>query len=261
MISMAIELIQLAQWLIFFAMLAVIVLVTMRIARWRGLDQQKQRKYGLVAGSAAFVLLNIPNILAIGGKNYAEHICSSEMGEFIYKTVEDVQGLYQIRPTELTRYGHFSGYMDWENDTPEYAFVRPGQYSFFEVPASGRYVPGSNQKSRDVELSATSTPTDKYLRFFGYNGELMATMSSDLETTLASRYGYVHRDVTQRLDRMLGIQRIETEVMELQTSEILARRRWILFSGMVLCPVTRNEYFTVSFVQKVLRPASASDQK
>jgi hypothetical protein len=254
MISLAIELQYLAQWFVFFALLALIVFIAQRIARWRGLDKQKQRKSAIVAGVSAFVFLNIPNILAIGGRQYAEHLCNSEMGDFIYRTVENVHGLYQVRPSELTRYGEFLGYMDWENVTPEFAFISHGQYSYFEVPVAGRDIPVSNQQSGNADFSQTSSPAGKYLRFFGYNGKETVTMSSELETTLASRYGYAHRVTTDRLDRALGIRRFETEVMDLQTSEILARRRWITLSGTIFCLPPKNEYFTVSFVQKVLRP-------
>jgi hypothetical protein len=33
-------------------------------------------------------------------KEYFEHLCKTEAGEFIYKTVENVEGIYQMRPRE-----------------------------------------------------------------------------------------------------------------------------------------------------------------
>ena len=40
---------------------------------------------------------------------YFEHKCETDAGEFIYKTVENVEGLYQMRPRDprdyFTRFG------------------------------------------------------------------------------------------------------------------------------------------------------------
>src|SRR5207237_7661024 len=33
-------------------------------------------------------------------QEYFEHLCKPEAGEFIYKTVENVEGIYQMRPRE-----------------------------------------------------------------------------------------------------------------------------------------------------------------
>src|SRR5207237_4857872 len=33
-------------------------------------------------------------------QEYFEHLCKTEAGEFIYKTVENVEGIYQMRPRE-----------------------------------------------------------------------------------------------------------------------------------------------------------------
>src|SRR3982751_46322 len=36
----------------------------------------------------------------MNAKEYWEHLCKAEAGEFIYKTVENVEGIYQMRPRE-----------------------------------------------------------------------------------------------------------------------------------------------------------------
>lgn len=78
-------------------------------------------------------------------QEYFEHLCKTEAGEFIYKTVENVEGLLQLRlrenPTDYELehlyamedpYGHSVGV----RDHPEEYFVQPaiGRYQFLEIP-------------------------------------------------------------------------------------------------------------------------------
>ena len=46
-------------------------------------------------------------------EQYFDHLCKTEAGEFIYKTVENVEGLYKMRPRERPRMICWSISMQW----------------------------------------------------------------------------------------------------------------------------------------------------
>ena len=76
-------------------------------------------------------------------QEYFDHLCRTEAGEFIYKTVENVEGLYMMRPRKEATdwdlehlyaledpYGHTNG----ETNDFEFLFVEPNRYQFVEMP-------------------------------------------------------------------------------------------------------------------------------
>ena len=94
---------------------------------------------------------------------YFDHLCKTEAGEFIYKTVENVEGLYMMRPrkeatdNELQHlyvledpYGQVVGAV---HNAQDY-YVQPalGKYQYLEMPFSG------SQKDTGI--------TSKYKRYY-----------------------------------------------------------------------------------------------
>ena len=76
-------------------------------------------------------------------EQYFEHLCKTEAGEFIYKTVEHVEGLYLLRPHKPDGYatGHLYALeapygRGVGGAHPEEYFVQPaiGKYEYLEVP-------------------------------------------------------------------------------------------------------------------------------
>ena len=86
--------------------------------------------------------------LGMTPEQYFDHLCKTEAGEFVFKTVENVDGLYMMRPRreatdwELEHlyvledpYGQVLG----EDRLPQDSYVQPalGKYEFLELPAAG----------------------------------------------------------------------------------------------------------------------------
>lgn len=153
----------------------------------------------------------------MSSKDYFEALCKAEAGEFIYKTVENVEGVYQVRP--LTRnedqnndlfviedpYGidYPSSEMTARN------FLMRNRYRFFETPI---------QKNM-IEKKMPNT-VERF--FFSSDQKTMQRQYSELPK---SRYGFTWRGIQRPHDRELGIAGGELIVLDLETNEILAIRR------------------------------------
>jgi hypothetical protein len=86
-------------------------------------------------------------------RQYLKHLCDNEAGEFIYKTVENVEGIRLLRPRSdaaVSRkqqhlyamedpYGHTEE--EAEQPGPGYMFVGELLYSFIEMPATAHKIP------------------------------------------------------------------------------------------------------------------------
>lgn len=178
-------------------------------------------------------------------EQYFEHLCKTEAGEFIYKTVDDVDGLLQLRirdnPTDYELehlyaledpYGHTVGV----RSHPEEYFVQPaiGEYQFLEI------LSGTGQQGKEMT---------KYRRFYrdekanprkGYqtatDGALVRVpyiVAEEHVSSLLSRYGYTWRGISRPYDRELGIAGGELIIIDLRTNEVLAVRRSFVRSGYV----------------------------
>ena len=75
-------------------------------------------------------------------KEYFEHLCKTEAGEFIYKTVENVEGLYMMRPLERVTDDQLSHlytledpYGATDDAHPQDYLVQPpfGQYRYYGI--------------------------------------------------------------------------------------------------------------------------------
>lgn len=204
-------------------------------------------------------------------EQYFDHLCKNEAGEFIYKTVENVEGFYLMRVREKVddyKLQHLYAiedpyaYSDIETDAPQKLFINPPwwRYKFFEI-----------RKTDSTLRRDSGTP---YLRYFGYvQGK--SPMSAEEVPSLKSRYGYIWRGIKRPHDRELGIVGGELIVMDLQSNEVLAVRRGYIRSGDVrnnltgiwwlgghVCPVYKQaNAFTYEFISKVLKPSFALENE
>lgn len=214
-------------------------------------------------------------------KEYFDALCKAEAGEFIHRTVEGVEGVYQIRPRKeaswdalMDRYVMEDpyGYTRWEATEPEAIFSRGefARYTFFEAPVRG------DSRAGGGISSVVNAPGDAVvLRSSKFDGRNKATMTKDYDTRLKSRYGFLWRGIKRPFDRELGIAGGELVVVDLTTGEILGIRRGFARSGFVrnsrsgiqwetaeVCPRLRRTPdgwdksgdFSYWFVSKVLRP-------
>lgn len=178
---------------------------------------------------------------------YFDHLCSTESGEWVFKTIKDVNGLYFARPKggvpkpgEIMTdpYGPEAPWVErqlWlSSDTPleqGWQFVYPTfrNYRFVEQPR------------RNTSWQAGIK--EPYVRLFGYKteyfvkpGQVVADWNEREPMqvigipALTAQYGYTWRGLKRERDREHGIAGGELLVYDLQTKEVLAVRRQFLIA-------------------------------
>ena len=218
-------------------------------------------------------------------QEYFDHLCKTEAGEFIYKTVANVDGLYMMRPREAaTDYmqEHLYamedpyGYMDAEVQDPEFFFVSPLRYRFFEQPMVQRKTSSWGKQFLDASYFAAPSAGVQYERYLGSNGRDPKTMVKTYASVRTAKYGYTWRGIARPHDREMGIAGGELIVLDLATQEVLGVRRGYLKTGTVrnnstgvwwltgqACPHyeyrgqrSRDFDFAYWFIGKVVRPSN-----
>lgn len=177
---------------------------------------------------------------------YFNHLCATEAGEWIFKTVQNVEGLYfarpQGQPTSDTLTDPYGPEMPWiqrifllTGESLHWQgawFIEPPNYNY-------RFV---EQPRRNVKWQAGIT--EPYVRLFGYTRERALNPNgqpSDVwkdKTPMRvigvsrreARYGYTWRGLTRPHDREHGIAGGEVLIYDLQTKEVLALRRQFLIA-------------------------------
>ncbi|MEO8164974.1 MAG: hypothetical protein ABI619_06210 [Betaproteobacteria bacterium] len=175
---------------------------------------------------------------------YFRALCEAEAGEFVFKTITDVEGVYEMRPAQAP--GDYELMHLYANEGPTgrqigdfgdaigEALVQPytGRYQFIEQKNtshadSGRYLrsfrdasanPGKTLSTRDAAGNWKQVPN------------VLATKAVD---TLNSKYGYTWRGVSRTNDRELGIAGGEVILINLETKEVLGLRRIFRRTGLM----------------------------
>jgi hypothetical protein len=212
--------------------------------------------------------------------DYFKHLCDNEAGEFIFKTVDNVEGVMQIRPRETgiedadskgSKYRHLYamedpyGHWEGEVDEPAYDMLGPDRYAFFELPAGSIQLQEWKRRTAHLSQFDKPKPSDKIERYFGYDGRL-SSLEKEFDTKRKARYGLTWRGIKRPHDREMGIAGGELIVLDLEANEVLAvRRGYALYAGQwqltPACPKYGYEggwdkfgSFTYWFVGKVVRP-------
>jgi hypothetical protein len=196
-------------------------------------------------------------------KQYFEALCKSEAGEFIYKTVDGVEGIYQIRPRALEK-GDMRqedryvledpyGYEDWEARSAPGIFVKPNRYGFLEVPSPSE--------------SSVSAPM-RFHRYYRKGGAEKIEWDIQTVSELQSRYGFLWRGIKRPRDREHNIGGGELFILDLHSGEVLATKRGFILGGPIprshteiywrqgkLCSGDSTRLFrTAEFIARVLKP-------
>lgn len=221
----------------------------------------------------------------IKANEYFDVLCKAESGEFIYKTVDNVEGVYQIRPRAWANTYRLHdryvmedpyGYTQTEAERAPNIFVGPEKYRFFEVPVEREYIRDKVLDGKYFHDSVFQRPGsgDKVARYYGYDNRDPKSLKKEYDSRLKSRYGYTWREIKRPHDRENGISGGELIVLDLSTNEVLGIRRGFILaaksrysrSGLTwesgrVCPRLtdrpgwpKDVDFTVWFVAKVLRP-------
>jgi hypothetical protein len=208
-------------------------------------------------------------------KEYFEHLCKTEAGEFIFKTADNVEGIYQLRPRKVyddydwqhlyaieDPYGYWAG----ENERYGFELVGPRLYSFLEVPVKDRQLYKQwDADRRHPSLLATPSAEAKIARYFGYDGSSGKTMLLEFHTEPKARYGFTWRGIRRPHDREMGIAGGELVVLDLHAKHVIGvRRGYVIWNkGWTgrMCPrygydggQDKATYFTSWFLAKVARP-------
>lgn len=177
---------------------------------------------------------------------YFDHLCNTEAGQWIFKTVQNVEGLYFARPkgTPATEYltDPYAPEMPWiqrifilqSDRASDHGtwFVQPPMYNYLFV----------EQPRRDVEWQARIS--EPYIRLFGYTremfvkeGQVVAALNekNPMQVVgiprITARYGYTWRGLKRLRDREFGIAGGELLIYDIHTREVLAVRRQFLIAS------------------------------
>jgi len=183
----------------------------------------------------------------MSSKDYFEALCKAEAGEFIYKTVENVEGIYQIRPRSKAEYYDYP-------QQDRYVLEDPYGYTLDEATSTGLHF-------RFFESTIPNRAADKQM-FVRHEGKNQVEVDH-----IKSRYGYTWRGIARPHDRELGIAGGELMVVDLHTGEVIALHRGFARSGYVRnipsgffwlsalrCPSYKTWNYTTSILLNVLKP-------
>jgi hypothetical protein len=207
----------------------------------------------------------------MSSREYFAALCAKEAGEFIYRTVNNVEGIYQIRPRLPVALFEFTdryvlqdpyGYTTWEGG-PRLPTI------FINPPWAGyKFLERSSQAEGDRQAAALP-----FVRYSGYVQD-KSPMQREFVPSLSAKHGYTWREIRRPMDRELGVMGGELIVVDLQTNELLGIRRGFARTGFyrnVLggvnweatenCPTnpkgfSKDGNFIYWFISKVLKPAN-----
>jgi len=160
-------------------------------------------------------------------EKYFEHLCKTEAGEFIYKSVDNVEGFYFMRPPKRPTDDDLKDRYKLEAPEIERTFqlrrAQPEERGkIFINPPWAIYT--------FVEEPAPNIAQGSYVRVFGYK-QNVSPMKTELVNDLKSRYGLIWRGLKRPYDREHAIAGSEWIVLDLKTKEILSVLRDYALSG------------------------------
>lgn len=218
----------------------------------------------------------------LGSERYFEFLCKHEAGEWIFKTVDNVEGVFQMRPRAMATSEDFEDRFAMEDP---YGYIRGEAepvFQFVAYPFRGyRYLETLLSPTRaNVHKRVTMVdPEGRGGKFWRYTGEPKASpviLAEPIEQP-KSRYGYTWRGIVRPHDREKGIAGGELIVLDLKTREVLGVRRnfvrtgnvndrpdginWEFAGGCKITPhpidgklVSKDVGFVYWFVSKILKP-------
>lgn len=183
---------------------------------------------------------------------YFNHLCSTESGEYIFKIVENVEGIFQMRPRgqvgdtslDFDRYAleEPTG-VGWSNDegTDDQVYemyIQPmlGKYTFMERPNPDD--PSTIIRAvREVNLHPPKRYRNNYSTFVRIRPGLPRLFNLPWMVTYKTadrrqaRYGFTWRGIQRESDRRYSIGAGEYLIVDMNTNEVLAVKRRFKQSG------------------------------
>jgi len=209
-------------------------------------------------------------------EEYFEHLCKTEAGEFIYKTVDNVEGFYFMRPP--TRPTDDDLKDRYKLEAPEIERTFQLLRATTDERAGIFIAPPFNNFKFIEEPNYRPVDEKPYLRAFGYWGG-KTPMQVEAVSKLKSAYALTWRGIRRPSDRELAIAGGEWILFEIKTGQVLAVLRnygrtgrtpntpeGIWWLNAISCPVFAQKYkFATSekiydFTSKVLKPIRTSGE-
>ena len=199
----------------------------------------------------------------MSAESYFKELCEKEAGEWIVRTVEGVEGVFQLRSAPGNLYSMMGMYFSAEapvgdalahNNRPQNYLVSPPVrsnrqvYKYIEVPNSSQDKTVTYTRYfRDISKPLETPP-------FGVGMEIISTSKA--------RFAYIWRGKEYQMAREYGILSGELILFDLEKNEILAfRRDFIQLSFDVhkkfMLPAYCNKKLSgngFEFITKVIKP-------
>jgi len=246
-----------------------------------------RRRAALIAGAilfggpiAAYLYVALHEDLAASNFEadvaYVKELCAKHGGEKIYKTVDNVEGVFQMKARNPDPEGQWRdqygmvdpwGMAQGDRHSPAFLSTRGRGYWFFEQqPGYGKpegppyrrnYLSPTGQLRRDTHPGAD------------FKDDPALTTKTIEVTKLRSRYGYYIEDLSTKEMRSRWIAGGRIKVIDLQTKEVLAEQvgyframgsaskmKWAGIHGTAhFCPHGRS---LDQFLMDVLKPVDTS---
>lgn len=206
---------------------------------------------------------------------YFRYQCDTRAGEFIYKTVENVAGIYQMRARDPKDYfdrvsaGDIPedpfGHTNTEAQQPWWPLAgsrdSTGDYCFIETTvAPDKALLDSRSLRFENDVTFTGERYWVYRRAYESSDEANHNnITAEQTSEIRSRYGFTWRESRSFWDHVFGVWGGELIAIDLATSEELGVRRgfilWATFSDRAgICPRDKGDKRFAIFIKKVLKP-------
>jgi hypothetical protein len=194
----------------------------------------------------------------MGAKEYFDVLCREEAGEFVFRTVQNVDVIFEMRPRPEVRFKQFFHLFSFEDP---YGYVRAETAKQIGATWTSAYV------YRALERQSETGSFEQIFRRSNRE-RVVITLTVDKPT---AEYAFVWRGITRPEDRENGIAGGELIVLDRKTEEVLGFRRGFVITGVGsrgvswefahVCPIYgfrggRNKDFDFGlwFVSRVLQP-------
>jgi hypothetical protein len=220
---------------------------------------------------------------------YFEELCKAQAGDKIYKTVEGVEGIFQMRPREKNSVARSTktGFDDYLAD--QYGMEDPYGFAIGDQPHFHELLLDPSPSSKYLRYGFVETPqdhsskTEPLYRYFAAVSTGFANKYGDQNVpqvrieekstgTRQSRYGYTWQDISTRDMRDKWIAGGKITIIDLRTNDVLAERTGFVFARhrngeldkypwggsphSSICPSDKDGFLPlIQFIQLVLRPA------
>lgn len=173
---------------------------------------------------------------------YFEALCKAEAGEFIFRTVENVEGIVLLRQRTHFSDEESNHLFAAEDPYGGPMYVRPGlnvntwvnpyRYAFAETFALTQLWLPFGIGTIHESYNAKPQQHDRVARFhYETDGQAPGDWRKTFAPKPTARYGITWRGIRREQDRELGIAGGELIVLDLETNEVIAFRRGFTATG------------------------------